>query len=241
MPEWRLGDHGAGNTAAPLAATGTRRRRTGPNPVSALGDRALHERDCPLALSAGRSLNLVPRQLIPAMERGEEWHWTCASRASPDRLIGTISLKNAENNNRGFWLGLPWQGQGLMTEACEAATDYWFDVLKFSGSARSQSRCERRVAPHLRKDRHAHRRHRRARIRFGCARSGNLGDHCRGVARPPETADAERVSCAFNRASRDALSLTRAMISRVRIFIAKHSLVVFLPRSSNILGTCRVP
>ena len=36
-----------------------------------------------------------------------------------------------ENNNRGFWLGLPWQGQGLMTEACNAVTDYWFDTLGF--------------------------------------------------------------------------------------------------------------
>ena len=68
---------------------------------------------------------------IPAMERGEEWHWTLRLKASPDDLIGAISLKNAENHNRGFWLGLPWQGQGLMTEACEAVTDYWFDALKF--------------------------------------------------------------------------------------------------------------
>jgi len=37
----------------------------------------------------------------------------------------------AENHNRGFWLGLPWQGQGLMSEACAVVTDYWFDVLKF--------------------------------------------------------------------------------------------------------------
>jgi RimJ/RimL family protein N-acetyltransferase len=29
-----------------------------------------------------------------------------------------------ETNNRGFWMGLPWQGQGLMSEAVEAVTDY---------------------------------------------------------------------------------------------------------------------
>jgi ribosomal-protein-alanine N-acetyltransferase len=68
---------------------------------------------------------------LPAMERGEEWHWTLRLKTSPDRLIGSISLMNKENNNRGFWLGLPWQRQGLMTEACEAVTGYWFDVLKF--------------------------------------------------------------------------------------------------------------
>jgi RimJ/RimL family protein N-acetyltransferase len=40
-------------------------------------------------------------------------------------------MSKQSNDDRGFWLGLPWQGQGLMTEACEAVTDYWFDVLKF--------------------------------------------------------------------------------------------------------------
>ena len=34
-----------------------------------------------------------------------------------------------QDENRGFWLGLPWQGQGLMSEACEAVTDYWFNSL----------------------------------------------------------------------------------------------------------------
>jgi RimJ/RimL family protein N-acetyltransferase len=42
-----------------------------------------------------------------------------------------VSLLKGENINRGFWLGLPWHGQGLMTEACEAVTDYWFNTLKF--------------------------------------------------------------------------------------------------------------
>jgi ribosomal-protein-alanine N-acetyltransferase len=46
-------------------------------------------------------------------------------------MIGGISLLKSENHNRGFWLGLPWQRQGLMTEACDAVTDYWFDASKF--------------------------------------------------------------------------------------------------------------
>ena len=67
---------------------------------------------------------------LPAVERGEEWHWTLRLKSDPTRVIGTISLRRAENHNRGFWLGLPWQGQRLMSEACDAVTDYWFDVLK---------------------------------------------------------------------------------------------------------------
>jgi [ribosomal protein S5]-alanine N-acetyltransferase len=68
---------------------------------------------------------------LPAMERGEEWSWTIRLKSSPASMIGSISLKSKENNNRGFWIGLPWQRQGFMTEACEVVTDYWFDVLKF--------------------------------------------------------------------------------------------------------------
>jgi [ribosomal protein S5]-alanine N-acetyltransferase len=67
---------------------------------------------------------------LPAMDRGDQWHWTLRLKTEPDRLIGSVSLMKGENN-RGFWLGLPWHGQGLMTEACEAVTDYWFNSLKY--------------------------------------------------------------------------------------------------------------
>ena len=65
------------------------------------------------------------------MERGEQWHWTLRLRAAPDRIIGAINLSRGENN-RGFWVALPWQGQGLMTEAIIATNDYWFNVLGFA-------------------------------------------------------------------------------------------------------------
>jgi [ribosomal protein S5]-alanine N-acetyltransferase len=67
---------------------------------------------------------------LPAMERGEQWDWTLRLKESPDKIIGRIGLYLRENN-RGFWMGLPWQGRGLMTEAVIAVTDYWFDVLEF--------------------------------------------------------------------------------------------------------------
>jgi ribosomal-protein-alanine N-acetyltransferase len=68
---------------------------------------------------------------LPAIDRGAEWHWTLRLKTDSARLIGSISLMKSESENRGFWIGLPWQGQGLMTEACEAVTEYWFDVLGF--------------------------------------------------------------------------------------------------------------
>lgn len=68
---------------------------------------------------------------LPEMGRGQAWHWSMRLKSDTDQLIGTITLREAENKNRGFWLGLPWQKQGLMTEAVEVVTDYWFDELRF--------------------------------------------------------------------------------------------------------------
>jgi RimJ/RimL family protein N-acetyltransferase len=69
---------------------------------------------------------------LPAIARGEEWNWSIRLRSNPDQLIGSIRLRpDGDGENRGFWLGLPWQGQGLMTEASEAVTDFWFNTLNF--------------------------------------------------------------------------------------------------------------
>ena len=68
---------------------------------------------------------------LPAMKRGEAWHWTMRFKTTPDQIIGSITLRKGDDKNRGFWLGLPWQRQGLMSEACDAVTDYWFEVLRF--------------------------------------------------------------------------------------------------------------
>jgi len=67
---------------------------------------------------------------LPAMERGEAWHWTLRLKNDPARLIGSIGLMLGETN-RGFWLAPEYWGQGLMTEAVEAVTDFWFETLGF--------------------------------------------------------------------------------------------------------------
>jgi [ribosomal protein S5]-alanine N-acetyltransferase len=68
---------------------------------------------------------------LPAIARGDEWIWTLRLKPDADQVVGSIGLKRSDEENRGFWLGLPWHGQGLMTEAADAVTDFWFDVLKF--------------------------------------------------------------------------------------------------------------
>src|ERR1700676_21090 len=74
----------------------------------------------------------IENEILPGIERGEEWHWTLRLKAEPERHIRVISLHRDEWDNRGYWLGLPWQRQGLMTEAVIAVNDYWFDVLGFT-------------------------------------------------------------------------------------------------------------
>ena len=69
---------------------------------------------------------------LPAVKRGDAWHWTLRLKSAPDRMIGSISLMRGKDENRGFWLGLPWQGQGLMSEACEPVTDFWFNTMNFT-------------------------------------------------------------------------------------------------------------
>jgi ribosomal-protein-alanine N-acetyltransferase len=68
---------------------------------------------------------------LPAIERGDEWHWTLRLKTHPDRIIGAIGLIRGDGDNRGFWLAPEWQRQGLMTEAVIAVNDYWFEVLGF--------------------------------------------------------------------------------------------------------------
>ncbi|CAD5298333.1 N-acetyltransferase [Bosea sp. 62] len=66
---------------------------------------------------------------LPGMAAGTEWHWSLRQKAEPERLIGVISLLIGEKNNRGFWIAPEWRGQGLMSEAVVAVTDFWFEVL----------------------------------------------------------------------------------------------------------------
>lgn len=67
---------------------------------------------------------------MPAIERGEQWVWTLRLKSNSDQLIGVLNLRRSDEDNRGFWLGLAWQGQGLMSEACAWANDFWFYTLQ---------------------------------------------------------------------------------------------------------------
>ena len=66
---------------------------------------------------------------LPAMRNGTGWFWGIRLNTVQDRLIGVINLVETPDDNRGFWLDPAWHGQGLMTEACDAVTEFWFSML----------------------------------------------------------------------------------------------------------------
>ncbi|WP_052081027.1 GNAT family N-acetyltransferase [Pseudomonas sp. ML96] len=84
----------------------------------------------PWPYPADGALSFMRDVSLPAMREGREWHWSIRLTAQPQVLIGVISLSNEPDNNRGFWLDPRHQRQGLMQEACAAATAYWFEVLQ---------------------------------------------------------------------------------------------------------------
>jgi len=66
-------------------------------------------------------------------EQGKtRWAWAIYRKAQPYEAIGNVDLfRNRSVENRGFWLARAHWGQGFMTEATDAVTDYAFDVLGF--------------------------------------------------------------------------------------------------------------
>ena len=83
----------------------------------------------PWPYPADGALSFIRDGTLPAVKRGEEWAWTLRPKAKPNELIGAISLFSKEGENRGYWLDPDWQGRGLMLEACEATSRFWFEQL----------------------------------------------------------------------------------------------------------------
>jgi RimJ/RimL family protein N-acetyltransferase len=61
----------------------------------------------------------------------DRWVWALFLKSAPAEAIGIVDLRRGAGENRGFWLARHLWGQGLMTEACDAVTDYAFTELGF--------------------------------------------------------------------------------------------------------------
>jgi hypothetical protein len=63
---------------------------------------------CPWPFPPDGAYKGIRDKALPAIERGEEWHGSLRLKTSPAELIGRVSLQTATDDNRGFWIGLPW-------------------------------------------------------------------------------------------------------------------------------------
>ncbi len=66
---------------------------------------------------------------LPQMAAGTGWHWSIRRRGAPDELIGEITLQDVPDHHRGFWIDPAWHGLGFASEAADAVTAFWFEVL----------------------------------------------------------------------------------------------------------------
>jgi ribosomal-protein-alanine N-acetyltransferase len=85
--------------------------------------------EVPWPYPADGAVRFVSELALPQMAAGHAWFWSIRHKSAPAELIGLISLKEVEDDNRAFWLSPAWWGAGLMTEACDAVTDFWFEDL----------------------------------------------------------------------------------------------------------------
>jgi ribosomal-protein-alanine N-acetyltransferase len=74
------------------------------------------------------------RTTLPKQAQGEIFLWAIREKAHAEQgMIGQISLTpGSETENRGFWLGEPYWGNGYMTEVCRVVTDFAFGPLGMS-------------------------------------------------------------------------------------------------------------
>lgn len=75
------------------------------------------------------ALTFYADKLLPKMKRGEMLAWVITDKRTGDLLgASDINIK-VDRNMRGFWIGLPYQRQGFISEALLATNDYLFDEL----------------------------------------------------------------------------------------------------------------
>jgi len=90
-----------------------------------------------------RSMNAEGQQLLLAI---------CA-RSAPDKLIGMIGVERRKGDapELGYWLGVPYWGQGFMTEATQALIDALFlytEEKEVLASIRVTNAASRKVLEH---------------------------------------------------------------------------------------------
>jgi len=75
--------------------------------------------------------DFVVEHIIPNQGKNS-WVWGIFLQNNPNELIGVVDLwRPGKPENRGFWLGQKFWGQGLMSEAVIPVNDFAFTELGF--------------------------------------------------------------------------------------------------------------
>lgn len=81
------------------------------------------------------------REVLLPLQGASRWTWGLFPRAALAECIGVVDLwREGCPENRGFWLGRAFWGQGLMTEAVTAVNDHAFTRLGFERLVFSNAR-----------------------------------------------------------------------------------------------------
>ncbi|MCD8494009.1 MAG: GNAT family N-acetyltransferase [Alphaproteobacteria bacterium] len=69
--------------------------------------------------------------LIPRIESGDTHAWAITLKEGNGEAVGLVDFRisSTTKGNRGFWIGLEYQRQGLMTEALTPIQDFIFNEL----------------------------------------------------------------------------------------------------------------
>lgn len=77
------------------------------------------------------AVDFITRSILPKQGK-DHWIWGIFLKTNPDELIGVIDLWRKPNpDNRGFWLGRAFWGQGIMTEAVTPVMNFAFHQAGF--------------------------------------------------------------------------------------------------------------
>ena len=86
---------------------------------------------CPWPYPADGAIRFLSSVVFPNQGQGR-WDWGIFLKSASEELVGSIGLwRTGLPQNRGFWLGRPFWGQGFMTEAVSPINDYAFTDLGF--------------------------------------------------------------------------------------------------------------
>ena len=91
--------------------------------------RYLNADNVPWPYPADGALTYLRDRVLPGLASGESIHWTIRPRVAPDQIVGMLTLRFGDGENRGFWLDPAHRGHGYMLEAANAVTDLWFGEL----------------------------------------------------------------------------------------------------------------